>query len=62
MEADEHASAVFAGGTPFVYQSCTHQPQSKGSMEGFFRFVEGTTSAPTGPKFDVEVSLLPTCT
>ncbi|DBA73013.1 hypothetical protein WJX79_006040 [Trebouxia sp. C0005] len=41
------------GGTPFVYQSCTHQQQPRGSMGGFFKFVEGTTRQPTGPAFDV---------
>lgn len=42
------------GCVPFVYQSCTHQEQPKGSMEGSFRFVEGTSRHPTGPVFDVE--------
>lgn len=45
-----------AGGEPFEYQSCTHQHDIKGSMEGSFEFVEGTLSNPTGGFFDVEVS------
>lgn len=44
-----------AGGTPFVYQSCTQMVQSRSYMEGFFTFVEGTIQAPTGPQFDVQV-------
>lgn len=48
---------VCAGEGPSVYQSCTHQPHPRGSMEGFFEFVEGTISQPTGPAFDVEASL-----
>ncbi len=46
------------GGIPFVYQSCTHQQQPRGSMEGFFKFVEGTVRQPTGPAFDVEASVV----
>ena len=49
-------SWMCTGETPFVYQSCTHQQQPRGSMEGFFKFVEGTTRQPTGPCFDVEAS------
>lgn len=55
-QADMLHMAFFAGCAPFVYQSCTHQQQPKGSMEGFFRFVEGTTKHPTGPAFDVQAS------
>lgn len=51
-------SWMCTGGTPFVYQSCTHQQQPRGSMEGFFKFVEGTARHPTGPAFDVEASLV----
>ena len=47
---------LIAGGNPFVYQSCTAQQQPKGSMEGFFKFVEGTTKRPTGAEFNVEVT------
>lgn len=31
-----------AGAADFVYQSCTHQREPAGSMEGSFAFVEGT--------------------
>lgn len=39
------------GEPAFVYQSCTHQREAKGSMEGSFRFVEGSLQAP-GREFD----------
>ncbi|KXZ46223.1 hypothetical protein GPECTOR_46g292 [Gonium pectorale] len=41
------------GRDEFVYCSCTHQVATRGSMEGEFRFVEGTSDRPTGPVFDV---------
>ena len=34
------------GHPDFVYQSCTHQRQPAGSMEGHFAFVEGSLQAP----------------
>lgn len=37
------------GGPEFAYQSCTHQREPEGSMEGEFTFVEGTSAAP-GPR------------
>mmetsp|Transcript_29991 Transcript_29991/g.76373 ORF Transcript_29991/g.76373 Transcript_29991/m.76373 type:complete len:579 (-) Transcript_29991:483-2219(-) len=43
-----------AGGPEFVYQSCTHQPGPAGSMEGDFKFVEGSIQAPSGSEWDVE--------
>ena len=53
MQVSDHGHG--AGGEPFEYQSCTHQHDIKGSMEGSFEFVEGTLSNPTGGFFDVEV-------
>eukprot|EP00798_Chlamydomonas_sp_ICE-L_P004585 gene4585-14770_t len=41
------------GGKEFVYQSCTYQQESKGSMEGTFGFVEGSRNSPTGGEWDV---------
>lgn len=40
-----------AGGPEFVYQSCTHQAERLGFMEGGFAFVEGTIARPEGPTF-----------
>lgn len=37
-----------AGGPEFSYQSCTHEHQRAGSMEGDFLFVEGSLERPTG--------------
>ena len=42
-----------AGGEEFSYQSCTHQRDAVGSMEGDFSFVEGSLQQPAGPGFDV---------
>ncbi len=42
------------GEPEFVYQSCTNQPETKGSMEGDFLFVEGSIRTPTGPEWEVE--------
>lgn len=39
-------SAAAAGAPEFSYQSCTHQREPRGSMEGSFAFVEGTLRAP----------------
>ncbi|PNH06710.1 F-box protein [Tetrabaena socialis] len=51
-----------AGGPEFSYCSCTHQAAARGSMEGEFRFVEGTMERPAGgafeaacPRFSLEV-------
>ncbi|KAG2484729.1 hypothetical protein HYH03_016476 [Edaphochlamys debaryana] len=41
------------GGAEFAYCSCTHQASSRGSMEGEFRFVEGSIERQAGPPFDV---------
>ncbi|CAL8471143.1 g10685 [Coccomyxa elongata] len=41
------------GEPSFEYQSCTHQEEPEGFMEGHFRFVEGSLAQPTGPEFDV---------
>lgn len=41
-----------AGAPAFAYQSCTHQKEAAGSMEGSFRFVEGSLQQP-GREFDV---------
>lgn len=45
------------GGPAFEYQSCTQQQDLVGSMEGAFKFVEGSLASPTGPFFDVQVCL-----
>lgn len=42
-----------AGGPEFMYQSCTHQVAPSGSMEGDFKFVEGTIKQRMGPEWDV---------
>ncbi|BDA45267.1 F-box only protein 3 [Coccomyxa sp. Obi] len=42
------------GEPSFEYQSCTHQQEPEGFMEGHFRFVEGSLAQPTGPEFDVQ--------
>jgi ApaG domain len=51
-----------AGAPRFVYQSCMHQDEAEGTMEGHFTFVEGSISAPAGlecnvrcPKFALSV-------
>ncbi len=44
-----------AGEPDFVYQSCTHQREREGSMEGDFCFVEGTIARPGGADFTVMV-------
>ncbi len=41
------------GKPEFVYCSCTHQPGTRGAMEGEFQFVPGTIERPEGPPFDV---------
>ena len=41
-----------AGGAEFDYQSCTHQAERLGFMEGRFRFVEGSLARPEGAAFD----------
>lgn len=38
-----------AGGTDFTYQSCTHQRDAQGSIEGSFTFIEGSIENP-GPR------------
>ena len=38
-----------AGGEEFTYQSCTHQRERHGSMEGEFTFIEGSMAQP-GPR------------
>lgn len=43
---------LIAGEPRFAYQSCTHQKAASGSMEGNFKFVEGSLSQP-GREFDV---------
>lgn len=40
-----------AGGPEYVYQSCTHQAERLGFMEGSFSFVEGSLARPEGPTF-----------
>jgi uncharacterized protein affecting Mg2+/Co2+ transport len=40
-----------AGGPEYVYQSCTHQAEQSGFMEGGFVFVEGTLARPEGSSF-----------
>ncbi|KAG2435460.1 hypothetical protein HYH02_011960 [Chlamydomonas schloesseri] len=42
-----------AGGAEFAYCSCTHQAAPQGSMEGEFRFVEGSLERQLGAGFDV---------
>ncbi|PSC76399.1 F-box SKIP16 isoform A [Micractinium conductrix] len=41
-----HYPLLRPGHPDFVYQSCTHQRQPAGSMEGHFAFVEGSLQAP----------------
>jgi F-box protein 3 len=43
--------ALEAGGREFPYQSCTHQAERLGFMEGGFAFVEGSLARPEGPAF-----------
>lgn len=50
-----------AGGAHYQYQSCTHQREARGSMEGRFTFVEGSLESPGGrnvsaicPRFQLE--------
>lgn len=45
----------------FEYQSCTHQQEPEGFMEGHFRFVEGSLAQPTGPEFDVQCPKFTLC-
>jgi len=45
------------GGAEFLYQSCTHQPDPEGSMEGTFTFVEGTLENTTGDSIDAACPL-----
>ena len=40
---------LHAGGTDFTYQSCTHQREAQGSMEGAFTFIENSIENP-GPR------------
>lgn len=47
-----HYPLLKPGAPDFVYQSCTHQREPAGSMEGSFVFVEGTLQAPRR-EFDV---------
>lgn len=47
-----HYPLLRAGAPAFAYQSCTHQKEAAGSMEGSFRFVEGSLQQP-GREFDV---------
>ena len=51
-----------AGDSEFVYQSCTHQAERLGFMEGSFKFVEGLLEQPQGsiihavcPRFELRV-------
>ncbi|KAL4458786.1 hypothetical protein ABPG75_013651 [Micractinium tetrahymenae] len=46
-----HYPLLRPGEGEFAYQSCTHQREPAGSMEGSFRFVEGSLQAP-GREFD----------
>jgi uncharacterized protein affecting Mg2+/Co2+ transport len=46
--------ALEAGGEEFAYQSCTHQAERLGFMEGGFTFVEGSLARPEGPAFVAE--------
>ncbi|KAI8464656.1 MAG: hypothetical protein J3K34DRAFT_461813 [Monoraphidium minutum] len=43
--------SLTAGGPEFSYQSCTHQAERLGFMEGGFAFVEGALARPEGPPF-----------
>lgn len=44
-----------AGGEEFIYQSCTPAAQDGGAMSGWFTFVEGSLTQPTGPEFEAMV-------
>lgn len=43
------------GEREFVYQSCSPQPSTSGSMEGSFTFVPGSLADPKGDPFEVKV-------
>jgi F-box protein 3 len=56
IESELHGEAVVGqyplllqGGENFTYQSCTHQREPQGSMEGEFTFIEGSIENP-GPR------------
>ena len=56
VESEIHGEAVVGqyplliqGGDAFTYQSCTHQREPQGSMEGEFTFIEGSIEHP-GPR------------
>lgn len=53
VESEVHGEAVVGqypllehGGEEFTYQSCTHQREPQGSMEGEFTFIEGSIENP----------------
>ncbi|KAK4718524.1 hypothetical protein R3W88_016862 [Solanum pinnatisectum] len=47
------------GEEEFVYQSCSSQPHSPGSIEGSFTFVPGRLADPKGSPFEAVVSRFP---
>lgn len=47
------------GEEEFVYESCTSQSSSPGSIEGFFTFVPGRLADPKGSPFEAVVSRFP---
>ncbi|KAK4799958.1 hypothetical protein SAY86_025323 [Trapa natans] len=50
---------LHAGGKEFVYESCSYQPTSRGSIEGSFDFIPGRLTRPEGSSFRVEVARVP---
>ncbi|KAK4756200.1 hypothetical protein SAY87_006327 [Trapa incisa] len=47
------------GGKEFVYESCSYQPTSRGSIEGSFDFIPGRLTKPEGSSFLAEVARVP---
>lgn len=50
---------LLPGEKEFVYQSCTTQQSTLGSIEGYFTFVTGRLAEPKGDPFEVQVARFP---
>ncbi|KAL2920917.1 F-box protein SKIP16 [Bienertia sinuspersici] len=50
---------LFPGEKEFVYESCSSQQRTPGSIEGSFTFVPGRLAEPKGDSFEVEVARFP---
>lgn len=50
---------LFPGEKDFVYESCSSQQRTPGSIEGSFTFVPGRLERPKGDPFEVEVARFP---